>query len=76
MNLLGKSQWVRLVDVFVLGPFLIWFALESAKKVDAAHAVDLPTIPVWAVFGLFVSGVLTIVYNGANWLQIAGWVKS
>lgn len=61
----GKSQWVRLLDVFVLGPFMIWYALLTAGEQD---------LPAGAALVLFISGVLTIVYNGFNWLQIARWV--
>jgi hypothetical protein len=63
-SLLGKSQWVRLLDVFVLGPFMIWYALAT---------VDCEIRPEAALV-LLVSGVLTITYNGFNWLRIAGWV--
>lgn len=59
-EMLGKSQWVRLLDVFVLGPFMIWYALSTWTAVEPAVAA-----------GLLVGGVLTIVYNGANWLEVA-----
>lgn len=59
-EMLGKSQWVRLLDVFVLGPFMIWYALSTWTTVEPAAAM-----------GLLVAGVLTIVYNGANWLEVA-----
>lgn len=62
----GKSQWVRLLDVFVLGPFMIWYALATAD--------GSPDLPAGAALALFIGGVLTIVYNGINWLQIARWV--
>ncbi len=57
-----KSQWVRLLDVFLLGPFMIWYALQSRGMPDVAVAV------------LFLSGVLTIVYNGVNYLGNYGWI--
>lgn len=60
-EMLGKSQWVRLLDVFVLGPFMIWYALATWSAVDPL-----------AGLALLISGVLTIVYNGANWLEVAG----
>ena len=59
-EMLGKSQWVRLLDVFILGPFMIWYALSTWTAVEPAVAA-----------GLLVGGVLTIVYNGANWLEVA-----
>ena len=50
-----KSQQVRLIDVFVLGPFLT--ALSFNKRLRP-----------WQRAGLFASGVLTIIYNGHNYL--------
>jgi len=54
----GKSQVVRLVDVFALGPFMVWYAYRSNKE------------PGWARAVLAFSGVLTSVYNGANYLKV------
>jgi hypothetical protein len=51
-----KSQAVRLVDVLVLGPFMMW----------AASRRELPE---WARLALFVAGGLTVAYNGRNWLE-------
>lgn len=64
----GKSQWVRLLDVFVLGPFMIWYALATAGGGGESE------LPVGAALALFVGGVLTILYNGLNWLRIARWL--
>lgn len=55
----GKTQAVRLVDVFALGPFLIWSASRS-------------TLPAVARFLLAGSGAATIVFNGLNWLEVRG----
>jgi len=52
-----KAQSVRLVDVFVLGPFMVWAGLRAT------------TLPEWARTALVVSGILTVVYNGANYLE-------
>ena len=49
-----KTQTVRLLDVFALGPFMVW----AAQQVR----------PPWARDMLVVSGVLTMLYNGANYL--------
>ena len=54
----GKSQMVRLVDVFVLGPFMIWTA--SRKH-----------LPPLSRLLLGVSGLATIVYNGVNYARIS-----
>lgn len=51
-----KSQAVRLIDVLVLGPFLIW----------AGHQRQLPS---WGRDTLNAIGVLTITYNLRNYLE-------
>lgn len=59
----SKSQWVRLLDVFVVGPFMIYYAILTAREVGLEMAM-----------GLFVVGVLTIVYNGVNYIGTVGWL--
>lgn len=56
ITFLQKSQTVRLIDVFALGPFMIWFGLKS----DA---------PDWARYIMIGSGVATIIYNGNNYIH-------
>jgi hypothetical protein len=51
-----KSQGVRLVDVLVLGPFMVWAGMQGRLRPD------------WANAALVVSGVATIFYNGRNYL--------
>jgi hypothetical protein len=52
-----KTQNVRLIDVFLLGPTMIWAGYKTEK--------DNKTL----AFFLAVSGLLTIVYNGDNYLR-------
>lgn len=52
-----KSQAVRLVDVFLLGPFMVWYAARSTGA------------PEWARAALTLAGVLTVTYNGRNYLE-------
>lgn len=54
-----KGQTVRLVDVFVLGPFMVW----SAARMTSA--------PEWARVGMVGAGLATIVYNGRNYLAVS-----
>jgi hypothetical protein len=54
----GKSQNVRLLDVFVLGPFMVWAAMHPK------------VLPGWARIALAVSGVATIQYNWENYKRI------
>lgn len=52
-----EYQNIRLVDVFVLGPAMIWAGTFKA----------LP--PVLRIV-LIVSGALTMVFNGANYVRV------
>ena len=56
MNEVAKTQQIRLFDVFLIGPYLVWLAARSRPP----HREIL--------FGL---GVLTILYNGQNYLRNA-----
>jgi len=51
-----KSQQIRLIDVLVLGPYLVWYA----AKAKTPHRE--------IIFGI---GVLTILYNLQNYLANA-----
>jgi len=53
-----KAQNIRLLDVFVLGPFMIWAGYELGKKKEFAGIV------------LSASGIATIVYNWNNYKAI------
>ena len=55
----GKAQEVRLVDVFVLGPLMLWFALRSRG------------MPEWSRFALGFAGVGTILYNARNYVRLS-----
>lgn len=52
----GKSQWVRLFDVLVLGPYMIWLS----QRLRGNHATLL-----------FLAGAGTIAYNWANYVEIS-----
>lgn len=49
-----KAQGVRLLDVFVIGPFLVWAGYRARTKAER-----------YALYGL---GYATILYNGRNYL--------
>lgn len=55
---LTKPQNVRLADIFVLGPFSIWFGAKANE------------MPGWARAALIAYGAGTILYNGNNYLEI------
>lgn len=55
-----KSQKVRVFDMFALGPFMMWYAMKSGGKI----------MNNWPRRVLFVSGVMTIVYNWNNYRNI------
>lgn len=51
-----KTQTIRLVDVFLLGPFMIWFGAKA----------DMPE---WARWTMIAAGAGTILYNGTNYIR-------
>jgi len=51
----GKTGLVRLIDVFLIAPYLI--TLSTKQKTPAAKNL------------LFIIGVATLIYNGANYLK-------
>jgi len=51
-----KSQWVRLGDIFLFGPFLIWVGLRE-------------NIP-WIKLVLIILGTTTIAYNLRNFIAL------
>jgi len=50
-----KSQDVRLLDVFVLGPFMLYAALKPARMTGLERAA------------LAIAGVATVLYNWQNY---------
>lgn len=58
-----KSQFLRAWDVLFLGPFLMYLGVQNKK------------LPAWGRAGLVISGILTITYNGRNYLINAGKLK-
>ncbi len=52
-----KTQWIRVADVFAIGPVMTWAGLKLSKEAPVLG-------PALAVFG-----VATILYNGNNWLR-------
>ena len=54
---IGKTQQVRLVDVFLLGPFMVWFAAAAQG------------VPQWARATMAVAGVLTSFYNAHHFVR-------
>lgn len=55
-----KSQEVRLIDVFILAPFMVWFGMKAEG------------VPKLAKTAMIVSGILTALYNGRNYLINTG----
>ena len=51
-----KTQNVRLIDVFLLGPFMIWAGMELKND--------------FAKIAMIGSGIATMYYNGQNFLEI------
>ncbi len=58
---LGKWQWVRLVDIFFLGPFMMYLANEIKNK---------KTIEDWKADILYFFGITTILVNLYFYIKI------
>ncbi|HHZ95525.1 MAG TPA: hypothetical protein EYN67_08195 [Flavobacteriales bacterium] len=56
-EILYDYQYVRLLDVFLLAPIMI-------------YASTFKALPDWVRLVLLVSGVATMVFNGKNYLEI------
>ncbi len=53
----GKTQWVRLVDIFIYGPYLLWLAFWSAFQRGTYVFSGMERT------GLLFLGATTISYN-------------
>ena len=51
-----QLQAARTVDVLLLGPFMVWFALRATG------------IPGWAKVAMAFSGLATVWFNGRNYI--------
>lgn len=51
-------QSARLSDIWILGPFMVWYAFQSR---------DMPD---WARLAMGVSGLLTIGFNLRNYVKV------
>jgi hypothetical protein len=73
----GKWQFVRLIDVFFLGPFMILLAADLREKNVAAelqrnsNATGVADWK-WQTLGFF--GITTIAVNLYFYLKIAKWI--
>jgi hypothetical protein len=54
---ISKSQNIRLLDVFIIAPFLIYVAYRNKNLTD------------WEKIGLYIIGFATFYYNGKNYLE-------
>jgi hypothetical protein len=53
-----KRQWVRLLDIFILGPFAIWLAFKIYNSKELSK---------WISYFLVTYGVGTIIFNLWNY---------
>jgi uncharacterized membrane protein len=67
-----KSQFVRLIDVFLLGPFMVMYPFlfknksECCKDNNKNNNDKIYSITIYDYI-LIISGILTILYNGYNY---------
>jgi len=57
----GKSQQIRLADVFVIGPVMLW-AADRLWRVYKERNIGTVALAVFAV--------ATVIFNGRNWLRL------
>lgn len=55
----SKTQYVRLIDIFVYGPYLTYLAFQTEYVFSLVEKI----------FILFL-GITTITYNGKNYLKV------
>ena len=63
LNVTVKTQQIRLMDTFLLGPFMVYAASLIPEKHRMAKNI------------LVVSGVMTAVYNYGNYIQVQKMMK-
>ena len=54
---IGKTQNIRLVDVFILAPFMIYFGLKAKGISKTEKSI------------MVLAGIGTALYNGNNYLK-------
>ena len=54
----GGLQQARVIDVLVLGPFMVWFGLQSKG------------LPGWARGAMAFSGLATMWFNARNYVVV------
>lgn len=52
-----KSQAVRLLDIFIIGPFILFYALKTRIQASVEEFA-----------ALLIIAILTILYNGYNYI--------
>lgn len=55
--IIGKTQWIRLFDILILGPSMIYAGIMDKKMSKKLRAL------------IFISGTGTIIYNGINFIR-------
>ncbi|HEY5657779.1 MAG TPA: hypothetical protein VIY27_08305 [Myxococcota bacterium] len=60
-NLIAKAQIVRLGDVFVIGPLMLYGATRMAAQTPGQKI---------ARFLLASAGIATVIFNGRNYLMV------
>lgn len=54
---IGKAQWLRLADIWFLGPAMIWFGLGKQ-------------LPEWTRLPALLGGVATVIWNWQNYRRV------
>ncbi len=63
-----KSQWIRLVDIFIIGPLMIYLGFIGICQQED-NSLQNKTL-LWMQYLLIFFGATTITYNLRNYLYI------
>jgi hypothetical protein len=63
-----KSQWIRLVDIFIIGPLMIYLGFNAIHQQEDNSLQNENLI--WLYYVLIFFGATTITYNLRNYLYI------
>lgn len=64
LEALIRAQKVRAFDIYVLGPFMMWYSVRSTG------------MAAWPRRALFISGFMTMLYNYESYKKAKDWLVS
>jgi hypothetical protein len=67
-----KSQWIRIIDILVIGPLMIYIGIKYYNTLDKQHQQkqNVFNIDKYLCYIIIFFGATTITYNLKNYLHI------